>query len=458
MRRAIAVLAATLMLTTAHAQAGDLISIDARNTDLADVIRLIGAQSGANVVADASVKPQRITFRLHDVDAETALATLAEAYNLQTHRVGSIILVGDAATMSRRYLGEQGTTAPQTEAFALVHGQPDEVATALLSALPLGTVAVADKRSASVIVTTSATAMARARRIVAALDGPPPAGGAATNATVVALENEKPTDAVKALHSVLPDAAAVPDDRSNTVLLSGSPDTLARAGNLLAGLDQPGRQVIFEVRVTDVKPADDQSNVGVEFGGQGFGTGAIGQFAYALTKSSIVVNAQINALVQTGRAQILATPRIATINNKEASLLVGEQYPVVTVNQQTGYPSVQTIDVGVQLRLTPTIGDDGMITADLHPSYSEIIGFNSNFPIIANRKVDATLRVHDGETIVLGGLFEDTSSETVTKLPWLGDLPILGPFFRNKQTAHQRDEVVFFITPHILSPEGTTSP
>jgi len=131
-------------------------------------------------------------------------------------------------------------------------------------------------------------------------------------------------------------------------------------------------------------------------------------------------------------------------------LLVGEQYPVVTVNQQTGYPSVQTIDVGVRLRLTPTIGDDGAITAELHPEYSQIIGFNSSFPIIANRKVDATIRVRDGETIVLGGLFEDVDSETVTKFPLLGDLPILGAFFRNRQTSRNKDEVVFFITPHIL--------
>jgi type II secretory pathway component GspD/PulD (secretin) len=269
-------------------------------------------------------------------------------------------------------------------------------------------------------------------------------------ATAIDVRNGKPSDVVKALRGALPETPMIPDDRSNTVVVSGSTDSLATARSLVAGLDHPGRQVMFEVKVTDVKPNDDSANVGVEFGGAGFGSGALGQFPYFLAKSSIVVNAQINALVQTGRAQILATPRIATLNNREATLLVGEQYPVVTVNQQTGYPSVQTIDVGVQLRLTPSIGDDGVITADLHPSYSQIIGFNSNFPIIANRKVDATLRVRDGETIVLGGLFEDTTSETIAKLPWLGDIPMLGGFFRNKQTSHQRDEVVFLITPHIL--------
>ncbi len=207
---------------------------------------------------------------------------------------------------------------------------------------------------------------------------------------------------------------------------------------------------MIEVRVADVQPINDNTNVGIQFGGGGYGSGALGQFAYALTKSSVVVNAQIDALIQRGKASILAQPRIATLNNREASLLVGEQYPVVTVNQQTGFPSVQTIDVGVRLRLTPTIGADGTITADLHPEYSQIIGFNNNFPIVANRKVDATLRVRDGETIVLGGLFQDVDSETVTKFPLLGDLPVLGGFFRNRQTTHNRDEVVFFITPHIL--------
>ncbi|MDB5042237.1 MAG: hypothetical protein JWN27_2963 [Candidatus Eremiobacteraeota bacterium] len=85
---------------------------------------------------------------------------------------------------------------------------------------------------------------------------------------------------------------------------------------------------------------------------------------------------------------------------------------------------------------------------------SQIIGFNNSFPIVANRKVDATLRVRDGETIVLGGLFEDVDSETVTKLPILGDLPVLGSFFRNRQSSHTKDEVVFFITPRILSADG----
>jgi type II secretory pathway component GspD/PulD (secretin) len=363
---------------------GDRFTLDARDVELADVIRLLGARSGRNVVADGSVKPQRVTLRLKDVTFDEALGTLLTAYGLQTHRDGRIVFVGDAAAMNRRFPGETNS------------------------------------------------------------------GGGPVATESIPLRNLRAGDAVKALRAAVPDGTLLAEERRNAVVVSGSADVHATVRALIRDLDAPGRQVMIEVRVADVQPVNDTTNVGVQFGGMGYGSGALGQFPYALTKGAIAVNAQIDALVQRGRASILAQPRIATLNNREASLLIGEQYPVVTVNQQTGFPSVQTIDVGVRLRLTPTIGADGSITAELHPEYSQIIGFNNSFPIVANRKVDATLRVRDGETIVLGGLFQDVDSETITKFPVLGDLPVLGAFFRNRQSTHNKDEVVFFITPHVL--------
>jgi type IV pilus assembly protein PilQ len=380
-RSALAVLAALLFAAPARAQ-GERFTLDAHDADLADVIRLLGARAGQNVVADGSLKPQRVTLRLKDVTFDEALATLTTAYGLRAHRDARVVFVGDAASMLRRF--------------------PDAAA----------------------------------------------AGG---STEAIPLRNVRASEAVKLIRAAVPDGTLLAEDHRNAVLVGGADDVRATARALLRDLDAPGRQVMIEVRVADVQPVNDNTNVGVQFGGPGYGSGALAQFPYALTKSALTVNAQIDALVQRGRASILAQPRIATLNNHEASLLVGEQYPVVSVNQQTGLPSVQTIDVGVRLRLTPTIGADGTITAELHPEYSQIIGLNNSFPIVANRKVDATLRVHDGETIVLGGLFQDVDSETVTKFPLLGDLPVLGGVFRNRQSSHTKDEVVFFITPHVLA-------
>jgi type II secretory pathway component GspD/PulD (secretin) len=86
----------------------------------------------------------------------------------------------------------------------------------------------------------------------------------------------------------------------------------------------------------------------------------------------------------------------------------------------------------------------------LNVSYSEITGFQDNYPIIGNREAQDTLRVRDGETIVLAGLFKDVDSETVTKFPILGDLPIVGSVFRDRARSRTRDEIIFIITPHLV--------
>jgi type IV pilus assembly protein PilQ len=445
-----ALLVAALFLSAPANAQGARISIDARDTDLADVIRLLGVQSGMNIVPDGSIKPLRVTIRLHDVTFDQALSSLSQAYGLQTHRDGNILIIGDSTMMNRRYPDDGSQMGTKTAVFALVHARPDDIKAALMEALPAGTVVVGDKRTSSVIVSGSAATINRARTFIVALDGAPSTFKGGSRSTTVLLHNVRATEAVKSLKGALGEGILVADDRQNAVVITGNDDTQVTARALLTSIDNPGRQVMFEVRVADVQPQIDTSNVGIQYGGSGFGTGALAQIPYTLTKSSIVVNAQLNALIQQGHASILAEPRIATLNNHEAMLLVGETFPVVTTNLQTGFPTVTNIDVGVRLRLTPTIGDDGSITAEMHPEYSQITGFNNSFPIVANRKVDSTLRVHDGETIVLGGLFSDVDSDTVTKLPALGDIPILGGFFRNRQKSRTKDEVVFYITPHIL--------
>lgn len=423
-------------------------SFEARDSDLSNVIRLLAVQSGVNLVPDESIKPERVSLRLHEVTLHEALDTLREAYGLETHRMGRIVIVGTAAAMNRRYPGDDPQGGTTTVTLLPPRGSLEDARAALVDSLPPGTVIVANRHAGSLVVTASSATVAHARSLLAAFA---PAASVASIQTVsVPLRNLRASDAVKILKGALPDNTLIPDDRQNSVVISGDPALADQARALLAAIDNPGKQVMFEVRVVDVQPINDSSNVGLQFGGASYGAGALGQFPYTLTRSSVAVNAQLNTLIQSGRASILAQPRIATINNHEATLLVGETYPVVTVNLQTGFPSVTNIDVGVKLRLTPSIGADGMITAEFHPEFSQITGFNATFPIVSNRRVDSTLRLHDGETIVLGGLFSDIDSETITKFPLLGDIPGLGTFFRNKERTHNKDEVVFYITPHIF--------
>lgn len=378
MRHVPIALAFALALCAAPAAAEDRISLDVRDADLVDVLRLVSVESGLNIVADGSVKHDRVTVRLRDVGVQHVLAILAQAYDLQLRREDGITFVGSTTSAAGNYLG----------------GAP---------------------------------------------------------ATLIKLRYARSSDAVKQLAGVLPEKSYTPDERQNAILVHGTARTVATARSFLSAFDVPAPQIMFEVRVVDLAVTD-TSDIGILYSGTGPSDGP-GTAAWAFKSKTIPIQAQLNALVARNRAKVLATPRLATLNNKEASLLVGQSYPIsntVTVGSTTS-SDVKFVDVGVRLRLTPTIGVDGSIVAELHPEYSAILGSTpQGNPIIASRRIDTTLRIEKDETIVIGGLIQETDRETIRKLPLLGNLPILGPVFRNRERGHEKDDVVFLITPHVI--------
>ncbi len=447
-RAALAMCLCAVMAVAPARGATDSITIDVRDVDISDVIAMLAAEAGVNVVTDGSVKPERITLHLHGVTFDEALRVIASAHSLQVRSEGGILVVGTAEAMNRRAAGV---------VFSLRHAQPEDVAKELTDVLPAGTVIDADKRSASVMVAGDEETLTRARRLVAALDSQASAGIDAESATqAYRLRFLRADDAVPKLKSAIADGSFLADEELNAVLATGGERVQAATRNLLSGIDRPSAQVLFEVKVADVTPINDASNFGLEFGGVDLqGNPLPGAVAYNFVGGTIPVYVTLNAMVSKGRAQILATPKLVTVNNKEADLTIGETYPIVYSTSVFGGQNVQYVDIGVHLRLTPTIGTDGTVTAELHPEYSELVGFTpTGYPIVANRKIDSTLRVSDNETIVLGGLMRDTSSQTISKIPGLADIPVLGKLFQNKQMAHERDEIVFLITPHVIYPGG----
>lgn len=435
-----------------------LITIDVHNANLSDVIALLAAQAGENIVVDSSLKPERVTLHLHDVSFSDALGVLASSHGLQVHRDGSALIVGDAGAMNRRYDSDNTPFGAQTVVLPLAHASPEQVAKEITGALPDGTVIVPDVRTSAVLVSGDRETVERARSLVGALDAPVVANSTTQATHSYALRYMKADAVVSQLKLIDPTGTYLADLAHNAVIVRGG-SANRTAQNLIASVDAPSAQVMFEVKVADVTPQNDSSNFGLEFGGVDFSGNALaGATTYAFKGGSIPINVRLNALVTSGRAQILATPKLVTLNNTEADLLIGETYPIVFNTSVLGGQNVQFVDIGVKLRMTPTIGPDGDITAELHPEYSELLGFTSSgYPIIANRKIDATLRVRDNETIVLGGLMRDVSSETLEKIPGLANIPIIGSFFKNKTTSHERDEIVFLITPHVIYP-GKPSP
>lgn len=181
------------------------------------------------------------------------------------------------------------------------------------------------------------------------------------------------------------------------------------------------------------------------------------QFGRSLTSATSLnwaLSAKINALVTDGKAKILSRPNVTTIAGREAVINVGSSVPVPTVQttNSTVTTSIEYRDAGIILKYTPRINADGTITAQIHtevstPQYVEDLRayrFNT-------RSADTTVTVRDGEPMIIGGLIGAEESKSVSKIPFLGDLPILGALFRNHRKSKSESELIIFLTAHVLS-------
>ena len=278
----------------------------------------------------------------------------------------------------------------------------------------------------------------------------------------------------------------------NALILYGTPAEYERVKNLLATLDVELKQVSVEAKIVAIDK-EASKNLGVEWRwstapqyperdieytaptynsngtlrtpgyyketytresnestGHGiiqFGRGPLGipfEFYYG---------AKINALVTDGKAKILSRPNVTTIQGREAVINVGSSVPVPKISSTNTATTTEFEyrDAGIILRYTPRINADGTITAQIHtevstPQYVEAMGayrFNT-------RSADTTVTVRDGEPMIIGGLIGAEESKSVSKIPFLGDLPILGALFRNHRKSKSESELIIFLTAHVL--------
>lgn len=177
--------------------------------------------------------------------------------------------------------------------------------------------------------------------------------------------------------------------------------------------------------------------------------------AYLGIATSIL--SQINLAVQQGDAYILATPELSTRSGGEAKFLAGGQIPIVTPASGLNPATVQYKDYGIQLSINPVTDDKNNIMAMIKTELSTIDPATGTpqQPGFLTRKTDSEINVRDGETIVLSGLVNADLSNQVDKLPWLGDMPILGPLFRSTNFRNNRSDLVIFVTPMVVDPQST---
>lgn len=162
--------------------------------------------------------------------------------------------------------------------------------------------------------------------------------------------------------------------------------------------------------------------------------------------------ATLNALITDGKASILAKPNIMTLNNHEAVIRIGGSVPIpkTSTTDSTTTTAYEYHDTGIILRYTPTINDNGDITATVHTEVSSpLYVADLKAYRFQTRSADTVIRLKDGETMIIGGLIGSEESNSMSKIPFLGDIPILGNFFRSVKKSKTDSEIIIFLTAHI---------
>ncbi len=256
------------------------------------------------------------------------------------------------------------------------------------------------------------------------------------------------------LAKINPQIASLPGERANILILRGKEAELLEAEKMIKQIDQPIPQILIESKVVEIAESD-AIRLGINYNN--------GVFKFLTDKdtrkTSLAENltTTINSLIGAGKAQVVASPRIATLDNHEAVINIGSRIPYAVPVSGSGSSTqwtVDYIDAGVKLKILPKLGEEDHITADIQPEVSSVSEWRTTaageFPVISTRNASAQVRVKNGETIVVGGLMSETDRVNTTRIPVLGHIPLLNFFFQNRTVEKAKTEIVFMITPYVI--------
>ncbi len=269
---------------------------------------------------------------------------------------------------------------------------------------------------------------------------------------------------------------------TNSLVITDFPLNIDKMKNLLETIDIPPIQVLIEAKIVDIQ-SNAYQNLGTTFNatydpkGSSLGAGLFerdsqanesltakmamagpsstltgGQFKFTPTLKSLSADITIDALIQENKAHVLASPSIATLNGKEARIIIGERFPFkeTTQTQTSSTNTTKFIDVGTTLRVIPMVSPDDWITMKVHPEVSSVAASLDAGPRITTREADSEIRVKDRQTIIIGGLIKKKDDRVNAGIPVLRSIPILGALFSKKSSDLEDTELTVFITPHII--------
>jgi type II secretory pathway component GspD/PulD (secretin) len=436
-------------------------------------------------------------FRLANADAEQMARVLTELFNLKQQ--------GNLYVLRPREAGDAGIDPASAGGEGLLGSElslvPDE-----RQALSI----TVDNRTNSLLVSGTPNYLDLVAKVVTELDA---TEATARDTFVYRLKNAEAPEVARVLNEFVAkdqqkvlamlspeerpsaqklleqEVTIVGDQASNSVLVNASPRYMERVKSVIGELDIDPPQVQIQVLLAEITLATSM-DLGLEFtrfsvgdvdvaGGFGLNKQAfaptsprvpgLAGLAPALFGSVAVPNIAIgsqdfdlllNALAAQGRVELLSNPSVMVANNTEGNIQVGDtvRLPTSVSFSAAGQQSaVSPEEVGVILKVTPSINPDGFVRMKIEPEISRIskettqISENFESPIINRRKATTTVTVRDGQTVVIGGLIQDRYERIEKKIPLLGDIPLVGMLFRNTQEITAKTELLIVLTPHVMT-------
>ncbi|MFT0695001.1 type IV pilus secretin PilQ [Acinetobacter bereziniae] len=448
--------------SSSQSYAGKKISLDFQDIEVRRVLQLLADFTGINMVAADSVQGN-ITLRLKDVPWDQALDIILKTKNLDKRRNGSVIWIAPVTELIK---------AEEDEAKALA--QSVKLAPIQTEYINLNYAKVAD--------------------VLKLLEDSRNPKGAQANGT-------SNTDSL-ALESLLSSrGSAVADIRTNTLIINDTANNIDKVRKMIDLLDVSVKQVMVEARIVrattdftkemgvkwgilsqgitknndllvggsdqtlwDLKTPDDEGkytitrpdNLNVDLG---VTTAGASKIAFGLISlSDFMLDLELSALQSDGYGEVISTPKVMTADKQKAKVASGQQIPYQTTQTAGGTATATTSfkDALLSLDVTPSITPDGKVQMQLNITSDARGGIAPNGEVILNKnEINTNVLVDNGETVVLGGIFEQQNSTIQTKVPFLGDIPYLGRLFRKDAKTENKRELLIFVTPRIVNDSRT---
>ena len=401
-----------------------LVSLDFRDADIRNVFKILSFKSGVNIVASPEVSGV-VSIQLTDVPWKQALEVILQTYGYAYERKGSIIMITTVENLKKRredamLLAEQESVMTQT--FVLNFSKASEV--------------------------------------------------------------------VAAIEKMKSDRGNIDfDDRTNTLIITDTQSRLELIEGVVQKLDRVTHQVSIEAKIVETNFTD-QENLGIDWVLQASATGSARPTIYPFTTTTAnkyvpdafpsaddgdftfgtlsfsQASAVFEALKTRSDTNILSSPRVTTLDNKPAQIMVGQQYPIPSYvyNEEQARLQVNGFeykDIGIIFDVTPHVNDAGYVTMDIEPKITAILSFvtveSTTLPLLSNESARTTVMVKDGDTVVIGGLVKTQEDDVKKKVPFLGSVPVLGYAFRKSDKTVTKQDLLIFMTPHVVTPKIETA-